>query len=437
MFDLQDSGACPALPRALLFACTLAFAAPSALAQAGAAPALERLTLASASAMLTEANRPMRIARRALEGATADIRRADVAPNPTVSAFVQNTAQGRYTAPEADRIFRVEQTLERGRKRELRVDTARAAESAARHDLADVTRQQRLALAQTYFDLVAAQRIADIATDNAQGYVRLVSAAEIRVKSGDLAAIDLARLRVESIRAANDARAADAAREQAQFSLASVLSAESLARSVRASDDFPALATPPDTDSASPAFRRAVDDAVTRRADARAALSRVESLDRARRLAQSQQTRDVTLGLQTERQIAYGGNVFGISASVPLLLNNDYSGDIARASADYEQAAEELERVRGVVRADAGRAASQLGAAYDRASRVTRTGLPEAIRAADAVEFAFGRGAATLTDLFDSRRQLAAVRAEAITALADYAKALANWREALAIEETP
>ena len=62
-----------------------------------------------------------------------------------------------------------------------------------------------------------------------------------------------------------------------------------------------------------------------------AARARVEALARAAELAASQRTRDVTLGVQAERAPSYGGNVFGLSATIPLFVNNDYSGDVARA----------------------------------------------------------------------------------------------------------
>jgi cobalt-zinc-cadmium efflux system outer membrane protein len=141
--------------------------------------------------------------------------------------------------------------------------------------------------------------------------------------------------------------------------------------------------------------------------------------------------------VRTERAPQYQGNVVGIDASIPIFLFNDYSGDIARAAAERDQAAAELDRIRGQVRADIERAAAQLAAALDRSRRIAAATLPEARRAAEAITFAFGRGAATLTDLFDATRQFASVRTEDVFARADLAKALVAYREALAAEESP
>lgn len=154
-------------------------------------------------------------------------------------------------------------------------------------------------------------------------------------------------------------------------------------------------------------------------------------------LIASQRTRDVTVGLQTERSPALGGSVFGVSAAIPLFVFNDYSGDLARALAERDQAAEDLTRVQAAIRTDVDQATAALGAARARLALLTGTALPQAQRAAQAIEFAFERGAATLTDLFDARRQFAAVRLDEINARTELARALTAWRQALKVETNP
>lgn len=62
--------------------------------------------------------------------------------------------------------------------------------------------------------------------------------------------------------------------------------------------------------------------------------------------------------------------------------------------------------------------------------------LDEARRAAEGAEFAYRHGAIGVTDLLDARRTYHAIRIEAATAQADYAKALAAWQAALSQEES-
>jgi cobalt-zinc-cadmium efflux system outer membrane protein len=154
------------------------------------------------------------------------------------------------------------------------------------------------------------------------------------------------------------------------------------------------------------------------------------------KLAQSLRTRDVTLGLHTERDPSLGGNVFGLSISVPLLLNNDFTGEILKARSEAELARNELERTQAAVRTDIDRARTRLESAQERARRLAQEALPEARKAVEAVEFAFRKGAGSLTDLFDARRQYAAISNEAIAAHAQFATELSTLKLSLEIENS-
>jgi len=391
-----------------------------------------RLDIGLAEALFTRNNRALKVAQRAIDVAASEIRRADVAPNPVLSASIANSDAGRYRPRDSDRIVRIEQMFERGGKRDLRIAVARAGERVARLDYAELRRSQAILMYQAYYDLLGQQGSVEIALENAAGYTRLVDAAERRLRAGDIAAVDVARLRVEASRANADVGAAQAARARAQIALAALLGVESAASRLRIADGFPDV---PEAELSSLPQRMAA--AFDARADAAASRARVEQFEQAQRLAASQRTRDVTVGLQTERSPALGGSVFGVSAAIPLFVFNDYSGDRARALAERDQAAEDLTRVQAAIRSDVDQATAALGAARARLALLTGTALPQAQRAAQAIEFAFERGAATLTDLFDARRQFAAVRLDEINARTELARALTAWRQALKVETNP
>ncbi len=391
-----------------------------------------RLDIGLAEALFTRNNRALKVAQRAIDVAASEIRRADVAPNPVLSASIANSDAGRYRPRDSDRIVRIEQMFERGGKRDLRIAVARAGERVARLDYAELRRSQAILMYQAYYDLLGQQGSVEIALENAAGYTRLVDAAERRLRAGDIAAVDVARLRVEASRANADVGAAQAARARAQIALAALLGVESAASRLRIADGFPDV---PDAELSSLPQRMAA--ALDARADAAASRARVEQFEQAQRLAASQRTRDVTVGLQTERSPALGGSVFGVSAAIPLFVFNDYSGDRARALAERDQAAEDLTRVQAAIRSDVDQATAALRAARARLALLTGTALPQAQRAAQAIEFAFERGAATLTDLFDARRQFAAVRLDEINARTELARALTAWRQALKVETNP
>ena len=76
------------------------------------------------------------------------------------------------------------------------------------------------------------------------------------------------------------------------------------------------------------------------------------------------------------------------------------------------------------------RTRSDLEASRKRLARFDAELLVAARRVADAQEFAYQKGAIGVLDLLDARRTLRAVRLDAAASRADFAKALAAWRQA-------
>jgi cobalt-zinc-cadmium efflux system outer membrane protein len=400
---------------------------------AGAAwlPAYARdLSLAEAERLLVERNRELITARRAVDAAGAQRVIAAARPNPTLSLNSSSissnpgTGAGPLNQKRIDTVLRIDQPFERGNKRELRMDAAEGLERAARGDSLDVLRTQLAQLRGAYFDLKQAEEKVAVLGETAQLFASTLSAAQLRLKAGDLAAADVAKVQVDYERAQNDARSAQADLARARFTLAYQIGEERAAEDLRASDAWPA------TQRADPA---AVEQALARayetRPDVLAAKARVAAAEKLRDLAKSQQTRDITVGAQYER---YPGAIptdsIGLGISLPLFTGYDFSGDIQRAEVDRYSALDALDRARALAGNDIRRAASDLTAAAERLERYDSTLLDAATRTAKAVEFAFQRGATSVLEVLDARRTLRAVQLEALAARTDYAKALAAWR---------
>lgn len=391
------------------------------------------LTLAEAERLLAEKNRELIAARRAVESAGAQRITAAARPNPTLSLNSSSISSNPGTGPgplnqkRIDTVLRIDQPIERGGKRELRMDAAEGLERAARGDSLDVLRTQLAQLRGTYYDLKQAEEKVKILRENAQLFSRTFAAAETRVRAGDLAPSEAAKVQVDYERAENDARAAVADLARAQIALAYMIGEEHAALELRAGDPWPERTQ---TDPA--AVERAIEQAVEARPDVVAAKARVAAAEKLRDLARSQRTRDVTVGAQYER---FPGNVpsdsIGIGFSVPLFIFNDFTGDIQRAEVDRYAAIDALERARAVAINEVRRAASDLNAAAERLERFDGSLLAAADRSAQAAEFAFQRGATSVLEVLDARRTLRAVQIEALAARTDYAKALAAWRASL------
>jgi len=392
----------------------IGFAALCPMAQA------RDVTLAQAEALLVSNNRELQAARRAVESADAQRLIAGARPNATFS--VNSTGIGSNAKP--DTVFRIDQPFERGNKRELRLDAAGGLQRAAHNDFLDALRQQLATMQGAYFDLKLAQEKAQTLAENAELFSGTLNAAQRRLKAGDLAPADVAKVEVDYERAQNDARSAQAELARAQIALAYMLALETEAAGLRATDPWPGL------ERADPvALERSLDA----RPDVTAARERVQAAEKLRDLARAQRTRDVTLGAQYER---FPGNIpsnsVGFGFAVPIFTGYDFSGDIQKAEVDRYAAMDALARGRAVALGELRRAAGDLNAAAERVERFDGSLLGAANRSAQAAEFAFSRGAISVLEVLDARRTMRAVRLEALGARADYAKALAAWRAAQA-----
>ncbi|HEY4374615.1 MAG TPA: TolC family protein [Burkholderiales bacterium] len=398
---------------------------------AQSAPDLHALTLPAAESLMASKNRDISAARRALDQAAADVKVAGQPPNPQLTLGVGSynpqlgIGSGNARSKTVDSSVRVDQLIERGNKLGLRVDNAKGLEAAAGQDLNDTGRQQLQAVRSAYYDLLAAQEKVTAAEDSAALFGKTVDAAQLRQRAGDLAVADVSRVRVDALRAQNDARSAQADLSRARLTLGYLIGADAQSAEIRAVTPWPVLTQP----------QAASNEAlVDRRPDVRAAQLRVDAADKARELAQAQRTRDVSIGAQydhypvSDANTLGTGNTFGISISVPLFLRNNSEGTIARAQADWYAARDNLDRVRASALSDVLRARSDLESAAERLRRFEGDVLPAAQKSADSAEFAFRNGAMAVMDLLDSRRTLKAVLIDAANARADYAKALAAWQ---------
>ena len=418
------------MPQRLVF---LIFVVASAAVQA------RDLTLVEAERLLAERSRELIAARRAVESAGAMRAIAAVRPNPTLSLNTLSISSNPGTGPgplnqkRVDTVLRIDQPFERGNKRELRMDAAEGLERAARGDSLDVLRTQLAQLRGAYYDLKQAEEKVTVLAETAQLFSRTLSAAQSRLKAGDLAAAEVAKVQVDYERAQNDARASQAELARARITLAYLIGEDRAADELHAADPWPGRERP---DPA--AVERAIAQAADTRPDVIAAKARVAAAEKLRDLAKSQQTRDITLGAQYDHfPGAIPSNSIGFGISLPLFTGNDFSGDIQRAEVDRYAALDALDRARAIAGNDIRRAASDLAASSDRVERYDSTLLDAAQRTAQAVEFAFQRGATSVLEVLDARRTLRAVRLEALAARTEYAKALAAWRASLTTAEMP
>lgn len=374
-----------------------------------------RLSLADAEKRLLETNPAILQAKAAVAGARAGIDMAGARPNPTLTASVTSINPSRNSGAAWDRpmdsVLRVDQLLERGDKRDLRLRAADRNLSATGADLDNTIRLARADLANAWLDLRATQEIRLIAADNARLAARAADAASLRGKAGDLAGVDVARFAADAARVANDALSADLDQSRARIALALLLGNRIAPDRLQADDAWPEADQPP----ASPAAGE--------RPDLLAARQRLEQANALRDLARAQRSRDVSVGVQYEHYPPDARNTYGVSVTIPLFFGNDYRGDIARSEADYSAAEQQLIATQAHVSSEQARLRAEYAARQSRHQRIRDVVLPAAERAGRGADVAIQQGGMSLTDYLDTQRNLRAARIEAIQARADVARA--------------
>ena len=375
------------------------------------------------------------LARRALAAAQGDVLAADHAPVPTIitraaSIDLQNGIGGGnlISQKRIDKSIGVDWTWERGNKRELRTASAQRSAAAAQADIEDITVQQQLATASSYFDLLATQERISQVEAIARSASQLADTAARRVKAGDLAAQDQARLEIEAQRAATDLLTAQLDRRRAALALAQVTGYSGAGMLVVKADWPTSLAA--DASSEGTAEGAALYPAVLARPDVRAALQRVEAARAALDLALAQKKADVTLGTTYDHFPGTSNRLLELRLQVPLygvFGGYNFQGEIARAQAQLDQAEDQLEKTRRAASADLQRLQQDRQGAAARALSYEATILPRARKVAEMAELAYSKGAMSLTELIDARRTLRTILIEDLAARTDHAKAAQAW----------
>lgn len=367
----------------------------------------------------------------ALRGAEADAVQAAAAPNPSLTFSTSNinphtgVGAGPLADKAVDSIIRVDQLFERGGKRQLRSDAAQQRVAAAQADRADNRRTLERDVAQAYTDLLASQERQRVLTEVSALQDQTLAVAQKRHQAGDLAEVEVARLKLEVQRAHNDLTAAALQRSTASFALAQQLGLAFPLPQLEASEAW---------SSALPAMPEAASAPCEERSDVQASRARLTAADRSLALARAGRTRDVSFGLQAEHFPANpahpqgSGNSFGFSVQVPLFIRYNNDGEIRSAAAAQDAAALALEKARTLACGEAVQSGQQLAASWQRAAAFQDQLLEAARHVADTAEFAFEHGALGVTDVLDARRAYRMTQLDGIDARADYLKALAAWR---------
>lgn len=397
------------------------------------------LTVAEAQAEAIQNNPGLMAEKLGLPVADTAVLTAGLKPNPVLSVSSDhldllgtgfNATNG---AGPSETALRVDVPLERGNKRELRLDNAGYARKIAEAKYADSVRRLRQDVTLACIDLLAAKAKLALANDNLQALNKVVQFNETRLKGGAVAPVELTRARVAMLQYRGSVRTAELALLTARTHLETLLGRRP-GGTIDISGDLKVPLPPSGLN-----LQELQTTAQTARPDIAAV-----RVDQARsqsdlRLQIANGKIDYLVGMEVRRQQGVNGtgNSLGFFFSAPLPVYNRNQGEIARAGREQEQLRQSLEAVQTQVTSDVAGAYEEYESARTLAAEIERDLLEPTKQARDTTAYVYQAGASTLVDVLDAQRAFNDTMSAYYDALADYRRASAKLTAAVGQEVIP
>lgn len=404
----------------VLAAAACALAVHPAAAQTSAAPAAPSLTvtLDQAINLALAHNHALAATRTTVDQARADEVTAGLRPNPGLSADWQVLPWSSSVNGDVGLSY----TLERGGKRDHRIDAAREATAVTRAQVADAERTLSFQVASQFIAVQLAESALVLARDNLESFQNAIAVAEDRFRSGGMSENDYLKVKLQLLQFQTDVEQAQLARIQALSDLRQLVGYEVLPAGYDVAGPFdyrPVTARLGDLQEL----------AARDRADLRAARQGVAAATSQHALAEANAGQDLTLSLGYSRSGGDGAATIGLG--IPLAIFDRNQGERAKTRVAITQAEQQSAELTGQVMTDVHDAYEALQRT-DRVVQHYRSGyLGMSARSREISEYAYRRGALSLFDFLDAERTYRATQVGYRQALADYLMAVEQVRQAV------
>jgi cobalt-zinc-cadmium efflux system outer membrane protein len=324
---------------------------------------------------------------------------------------------------------RVDLPIERGAKRERRMDLASASKVLAEAQFGDAVRTLRSDVTLACVDVLAARATRDLVADNLRAFEDLARVNRARVTAGSLAPVESTRSEVARLQFRSTAVRAELELQTALARLRTLLGRPP-ADPVEVSGDLRlnvaavpavaevqrlALATRPDLRSLELGQARSVAD-----------LRLQEAIGRI----------DYTVGAEYRRQQGISGrsNSLGFFVSAPLPMLNRNQGEIARAGAERNQLSQQTAAVRAQVLSEVDIAYREFTTNRDLVAAIERDLIQPATSARDISTYTYRAGGSSLLELLDAQRAFNDTMQSYLDAQAGLRRAAAHLNSAVGTE---
>ena len=393
------------------------------------------ITLEEAIQLALRNNHTLLAARTTIQQSLAQEVSANLRPNPQLSAVwaylpLYHPEEGflTYFHDSTEFDLGLNYTVERGQKRQRRLQAARDATAVTRFQVGDNERGIEFQVASLFINVQLAGSTLDLTRQNLASFQKTVDISDAQYRSGAVSENDYLKIKLQLLQFQTDVQQAQLARIQALSDLRQQLGYDAVPADYDVSGVFdyrPILVTLSELEAL----------ALQNRPDLQAAQKGIDAANSQYSLAKANGKQDVTVGANYSH--TSGVNAATTSMNFPLAIFDRNQGEIARTRYAVTQAQEQQKAARGQVLTDV-RDAYEGFLSNQRVVQFYLSGnLETSQRNRDISEYAYQRGASSLLDFLDTERSYRATQLGYRQALAAYLTSIEQLRQALGTRDLP
>jgi len=394
------------------------------------APAQKTLTWDDAKREFEAANPTLRAARIGIQESRANEITAFLRPNPdlTVSADQFTPFTGNPYRPFANVLPLVSTSylVERQHKRQLRLESARGATAIAISQVADQERTLLFDLRTAFIQVLQQKAVLAVTRESLAYYDRMLAVSRDRLKVGDIAQVDFARLELQRVQFETDVQTALVNLRTAKIQFRALLNDTTPIEELEVSGpfDFTEILMP------LAEFRQM---ALDNRPDLLAAVQSVAKAKTDYRLAVANGSTDPTVGLDFGRDPPIP-TFFGVSISIPLRIFDRNQGEKERTRLDIGRNERLVDATKAQIFSDVDSAyvAMQSNLVLLRPYRSRY--LDEAVQVRETISYSYQHGGSSLLDFLQAQQDYRSIQLGYLNLVGAYLTAVAQMSIAVGRE---
>lgn len=363
----------------------------------------ERLSIEQAQREAVAANPLLKVASGRIDSSSGQLVQAGLKPNPRLVVQQENARAWEFDRAgdlqpgfvftrDTDTYVYGAQLIERGGKRNRRIEFAASVRDRARADRDAVTQQIRGRVARAYWIALSAAKIRDLYRTDVDTFAQIVADQRNRVQEGAAAGADLLRLQVEQQRlnAALETAGMDA--DRARIALL-----REMGRTT-----FPEIELTEAVDTPPVVVLKEIRDVFRQRRDIQSLHRGIAEAESNARLQRANAKMDPELQFGYKR--TFGFDTLYSAVNVPLPLHNRNQGNIASADAEIRIAQANLDAEEWQVSAEVEAARSEYEKRKRMLDETLRPLLDNAQRSLEIAQGAYREGGFDLLRYLDAQR---------------------------------